>query len=115
MEITVEVGCYKFPYAANLTGYWEENRPALLAYMEQVHRGLRGFVVEDTTGRPIANASIAIAGLEGKVVRSWTDGDYWRLLLPGEYHVTVTADGSVFIIKCKCNFQKNFSFSPTDI
>lgn len=100
MEITVEVGCHKFPYAANLTGYWDENRPALLAYLEQVHRGLRGFILDQATGRPVANASISVAGLEKKVVRSWTDGDYWRLLLPGEYHVTITADGSVHKVYC---------------
>lgn len=94
MEITLEVGCYKYPPSADLPQYWAENREALLAFAEQVHRGLHGFITEKETGQPIPNATVTVAGLEnGKVARSWTDGDYWRLLLPGEYHVTVAAAG----------------------
>jgi carboxypeptidase D len=92
MEITIEVGCYKFPLAANMTDFWNQNRIALIAYMEQVNHGIRGFVLDDR-GSVISNASIAVNGIDRKVVRSYITGDYWRLLLPGEYHVTVSAEG----------------------
>lgn len=36
MEITLEIGCYKFPYANELPKYWMDNREALLTYIEQV-------------------------------------------------------------------------------
>jgi len=43
-EITVEVSCCKFPDASKLKHFWEANKPALLAYLEQVHTGVKGYV-----------------------------------------------------------------------
>lgn len=40
MEITLEIGCFKFPYANELPKYWMDNREALLTYIEQV-----GFII----------------------------------------------------------------------
>jgi carboxypeptidase D len=90
-EITIEQGCTKFPYPQELEGIWKDNREALLAYVEEVHKGVRGFV-KDATGVGIANATIDIAGrVHG--VRSARDGDFWRLLAPGEYTLSVSAKG----------------------
>ena len=91
MEITIEVSCFKYPPAKDLPEYWHLNREALLQYMEQVHSGVRGFVTA-TDGSPIFNASVFVAGIE-RVIRTFTFGDYWRLLLPGEYQITATAPG----------------------
>jgi len=35
-EITLEVGCFKFPPASKLPALWLENREALLSYIEAV-------------------------------------------------------------------------------
>lgn len=35
-DITLELGCEKFPNATELPEYWQENKEALLSYMEQV-------------------------------------------------------------------------------
>lgn len=35
-EITLEVGCYKFPPANQLPSFWLDNREAVLAYIEAV-------------------------------------------------------------------------------
>jgi carboxypeptidase D len=35
-EITLELGCYKFPPASQLPTFWVDNREALLAYIEAV-------------------------------------------------------------------------------
>ena len=61
-------------------------------YDFQVHRGVRGFVVDGATGQGISNATITVAGI-AKNVTTATYGDYWRLLVAGEYSVTATAAG----------------------
>ncbi|KAJ8360177.1 hypothetical protein SKAU_G00167020 [Synaphobranchus kaupii] len=90
-ELSMYVGCDKFPHENELPEEWENNRESLLVFMEQVHRGIKG-VVRDLQGRGIANAIIAVEGINHDV-RTAADGDYWRLLNPGEYKVTVKAEG----------------------
>lgn len=91
MELTIEIGCYKYPYASELPQYWLDNREALITYMEQVHKGISGFVTS-TIGHPIRNAEILVEGIN-HVVKSAQYGDYYRILLPGKYNVTVSARG----------------------
>ncbi|XP_044763905.1 carboxypeptidase D [Coccinella septempunctata] len=91
MEITLELGCYKYPTADKLPEYWLDNREALITYMEEVHKGIHGFV-RSTIGQPIPRAEIMIEGIS-HFVKTGKDGDYWRILLPGIYNITVTARG----------------------
>lgn len=58
----------------------------------QVHKGIRGFITDEATGRPIEGATISIAGID-HTVHSAVDGDYWRLLAPGTYDITASHDG----------------------
>ncbi|KAJ8286287.1 hypothetical protein GJAV_G00036740 [Gymnothorax javanicus] len=90
-ELSVFLGCDKFPHESELALEWENNREALLGFIEQVHRGIKG-VVQDIDGNPIANATVAVEGIAHDV-KTAPAGDYWRLLNPGEYRVTVRADG----------------------
>ncbi|XP_051630787.1 probable carboxypeptidase X1 [Manacus candei] len=91
-EITVELSCDKFPHASELPHEWENNRESLLLFMEQVHRGIKGVVRDSDTEQGIPNAIIAVDGINHDV-RTAVDGDYWRLLNPGEYEVTARAEG----------------------
>ncbi|XP_046386124.1 carboxypeptidase D [Ischnura elegans] len=91
MEITLEIGCYKFPYASELPHYWDLNKDALLTFMEKIHMGVRGFVL-DMEGRMIGNATISVAGIDHDIYAS-ESGEYWRLLLPGKYRMTAFAKG----------------------
>ncbi|MFT7807315.1 inactive carboxypeptidase-like protein X2 [Arapaima gigas] len=92
-ELSMFVGCDKFPHESELPDEWENNRESLLVFMEQVHRGIKG-VVRDTQGRGIANAIISVEGINHDI-RTVSDGDYWRLLNPGEYKVTAKAEGYI--------------------
>ncbi|KXJ11300.1 Carboxypeptidase D [Exaiptasia diaphana] len=83
-EITLELGCCKFPPAHYLKDYWFANRKALLNYINLVHTtGIRGFV-KDENGNPIEGVRI-IVGDRTKKIETFKDGDFWRLLVPGKY------------------------------
>ncbi|XP_023286145.1 probable carboxypeptidase X1 [Seriola lalandi dorsalis] len=91
-EVTVELSCDKFPHASELPIEWENNKESLLVYMEQVHRGIKGVVRDKLTKQGIADAIIKVED-HNHDIRSAADGDYWRLLNPGEYKVVVWAVG----------------------
>ncbi|RVE59756.1 hypothetical protein OJAV_G00191640 [Oryzias javanicus] len=103
-ELSMYVGCDKFPHENELPEEWENNRESLLVFMEQVHRGIKG-VVRDLQGRAIANAIISVEGINHDV-RTAADGDYWRLLNPGEYKVTARAHGyNTTTKKCEVGYE----------
>uniref|UniRef100_A0A667XHB3 Adipocyte enhancer-binding protein 1 n=1 Tax=Myripristis murdjan TaxID=586833 RepID=A0A667XHB3_9TELE len=90
-ELSIFLGCDKFPHESELPLEWENNREALLSFIEQVHRGIKG-LVRDTEGNPLPNATVSVEGIRHDV-KTASGGDYWRLLNPGEFRVTAKADG----------------------
>ncbi|XP_017067490.1 carboxypeptidase D isoform X2 [Drosophila eugracilis] len=90
MELTIEMGCDKFPMAAELPQYWQDHREPLIQFIEQVHHGIHGFV-HSTIGTPIAGAVIRLDGANHSSY-SQTFGDYWKLALPGRHNLTVLGD-----------------------
>ncbi|XP_046842736.1 carboxypeptidase D-like isoform X2 [Xenia sp. Carnegie-2017] len=90
-EITVEMSCCKYPLANQLQKEWTDHKPALIAYMEKVHMGIKG-VITDRCGAGIVGAEIRVDE-RGKVIASAKLGDYWRLLLRGDYNIKVSAKG----------------------
>ncbi|KAK7882086.1 hypothetical protein WMY93_028260 [Mugilogobius chulae] len=91
-EVTIEVGCVKYPLAKDLPGYWEQNRRALLKFIHQVHTGVKGTVSDISDGTGIPNATISVQGIDHSITTALT-GDYWRLLTPGTYSITASAHG----------------------
>ncbi|KAJ1368142.1 hypothetical protein KIN20_029211 [Parelaphostrongylus tenuis] len=66
-EITIEMGCIKFPSNNMLQKFWAEHQFALLSYLEMAHKG--------------------------KTVITTSNGEYWRILPPGSHELTVEAVG----------------------
>lgn len=91
MEVTIEQLCFKFPYADQLEELWLANLPPMFKFLQQVHQGVKGFVFNES-GLPIQGARVKVGSRKHQVTTA-TDGDYWRLLSPGEYQLSVSADG----------------------
>ena len=90
-QITFEIYEIKSPPASELPGLWDDNKEAMLNFLESVHRGVYGLVTSNA-GRPL-KASISVQDCN-KIVYSDSDvGDYYRLLLPGTYNITAYAEG----------------------
>ncbi|XP_072834747.2 carboxypeptidase D [Pogona vitticeps] len=117
-EVTIELGCVKYPKADELPKYWEQNRRSLLQFLKQVHRGVKGFVLDATDGRGIFNATISVASIDHPVT-TYKSGDYWRLLTPGTYKITASArgyDSETKTVKVgdKSAVQVNFTLTQKD-
>ncbi|KAI6220319.1 Carboxypeptidase D [Aphelenchoides besseyi] len=90
MEITIEMGCFKFPTDEMIPRLWSEHKYSLLSYMELVHQGVKG-IVSGPSGEPLANATVYIVeGGTGKNVTTTALGEFWRVLAPGDYKLQVT-------------------------
>ncbi|XP_073336343.1 carboxypeptidase M [Pagrus major] len=93
LELTLEVSCCKFPPVSQLPAMWTENRKSLLAFIQQVHLGVKGRVF-DGSGAPVQNAVVEVKGRSNMCpFRTDKHGEYYRLLLPGNYSFTVTYPG----------------------
>lgn len=91
MEITLELSCCKYPHRSELPEFWQQNKNALLAYLNEVHRGVRG-VITDTSGASVPSAILKIKGRKIPF-RGSSRGEFWRILLPGSYILEVQAEG----------------------
>ncbi|XP_066921078.1 carboxypeptidase D-like [Clytia hemisphaerica] len=90
-EILIELSCTKLVPEKDLLMYWEHNRKALLSYLARIHMGVKGVVLTHDH-EPIEGAKILIHD-RTKEIKTWRTGEYWRLLLPGNYQLEVSADG----------------------
>ena len=53
---------------------------------------MKGSVVDDESGRGVANASVVVDGINHNIT-STNNGDFWRLLTPATYKITFLAAG----------------------
>jgi len=104
-EITVELGCEKYPGEEQLEQEWNDNKVALVEYLWAAHMGIKGMIRDANTGKGISGATVHVRNITrtnkadrmdadiDHDVTSASGGDYWRLLTPGEYEIIVAADG----------------------
>lgn len=92
METTLELGCNQYPEASKLPEYWQFNKRPLLNYIKEVHKGIKGIVSDQLSGNHLANVTVHVLGRTHNVTTSqW--GDYYRILLPGDYDVVFEKQG----------------------
>lgn len=111
-EITVEMGCVKYPYQADLQPLWNDHKVSMLTFMSQVHIGIKGFVT-NTAGIGISGATITVSGIAHSITTG-KDGDYWRIISPGDYVVMAAANGyqsQTKKIKVNSGFASELTFT----
>lgn len=94
-EVTFELSCCKYPRASTLPDEWARNKESMLAFMEAVHWGVKGLVLNEKN-EPVLDADVVVVGINHNVTTS-NRGEYWRLLLPGQYRIYATAYGYVIL------------------
>ena len=90
MEVTIEQNCQKFPEEPKMGKIWVDNKAALIAYIHEVHKGVKGFI-SDESGNPVPGATVSVNGRD-HTVSTAEFGDYWRLLVPGDYVLEASAE-----------------------
>ena len=90
-DITLEQNDVKWPNESLLPGLWEDHKESMISYIEKVHTGLRG-IITDSNNNPIP-AEIIIDGINHVITNDDQNGDYYRLLTPGNYTVSFTSLG----------------------
>ena len=98
-EITLELGCDKFPAPEELPTYWNKNKKAMVRFLENAFCSVNGnvsFILNDNNLVRIPYAVIEVAeelknGSPGKLagmsISSDENGSYWRILAPGTYYI----------------------------
>ena len=82
----------KWPNSNQLAGLWEDHRESMLVYIEEVHDGVRGIVTDADSGEPLS-ANIFVQGIDHDILPDPENGDYYRMLTPGNYTITAQAFG----------------------
>ncbi|KAH9498681.1 hypothetical protein Btru_004530 [Bulinus truncatus] len=93
-EVLIEMSCCKYPRPMELQKHWRYNRDALLNYLFSVHMGVKGLIYgaspDNSSSVILPGASVVVLGREGVPFHSTLLGEYYKLLLPGEYILKVS-------------------------
>eukprot|EP01134_Creolimax_fragrantissima_P001558 CFRG1558T1 len=104
MEITVELTCKKWPPTQEIEGEWTNNLPAMMAYLANVHMGVKGVITYKDGVTPISDVEVRVIGIS-RVTKTGPLGDYFWLLVPGNYTLEYTL--SDINIRREISIQKN--------
>ena len=88
----------------------------MIAYIEQIHTGIKGFVTNANSGEALPTM-ITISQIDKPVLNHSNFGDYYRLLNPGTYEITASSFGYVpltqtFVINNNSIEELNFELYP---
>ncbi|MCX6252930.1 MAG: M14 family zinc carboxypeptidase, partial [Bacteroidia bacterium] len=94
-EVTIELDDQYITPAAQLTLLWQNNWRSLLGYLENALYGIHGLVRSSRSSSPVS-AKVFISGHDKDSSHVYSDtlaGSFVRLLSPGSWTLTFTANG----------------------
>ncbi|MBO6026904.1 MAG: carboxypeptidase regulatory-like domain-containing protein [Bacteroidales bacterium] len=95
-ELTIECSSTKCPPASQMPNFWNINKNAIFAYMNQCLNGIHGTVVDAESKAPIGGALITLVGHDDQystVSTQLPGGDFHRPVKAGTYNVRITKNG----------------------
>jgi hypothetical protein len=87
----VEISHDKQP--ADIAGYYEKNKPAMMKMIEYAGYGIEGVVADSADGKPVA--AVLYCGASFPFYSNPQLGDYHKFVTAGTYGLTVVANGYV--------------------
>ncbi|MDL2296877.1 carboxypeptidase regulatory-like domain-containing protein [Bacteroidales bacterium OttesenSCG-928-B11] len=95
-DFTIEISNSKIFPANQLNSIWNTTRTALLDFILEAHEGVRGCVFDASTQQSLS-ATLFVENHDQAVQKSFVStndaGQYCRLITPGTYQITCTAEG----------------------
>lgn len=92
LDLTLEISCCKHPKAADLPKLWADNKISLLTYLTEAHKGVKGIVRDSSDDRTLPRVNMTILG-RSSTFQSDSRGEFWRILMPGDYVLIVNSAG----------------------
>jgi len=95
-EVTIECSNTKLVSGSQLPNFWNYNKNAIFAFMNQCLNGIHGTVVDAESKAPIGGASITLVGHDDQystVSSQLPAGDFHRPVKAGTYNVRITKNG----------------------
>ena len=95
-EMTIECSSTKCPSASQMPNFWNINKNAIFAFVNQVLYGIHGTVVDATSKAPIGGATVTLVGHDDQysiVSTQLPGGDFHRPIKAGTYNVRITKNG----------------------
>ena len=93
LELTVELSCDKRPHSKTLLKHWTDNYHSMLALLSAADSGVKGITM-DEEGNAIGGVVISVRGIERDVISN-ERGEYWIILLPGQYSLSASHSNSL--------------------
>jgi len=93
-HVTLEISDEKSPLFSDMDLYWDQNRDAMLWWIQQVWTGLGGLVLDARDNIPL-DATLTLVGKEipNTILTDADVGDYHRVVTAGDYILDASADG----------------------
>ena len=95
-ELTIECSNTKCPNASQMPTFWNYNKNAIFAFVNQCLNGIHGTVVDAASKAPIDGATITLVGHDDQYSTVSTQlpaGDFHRPVKAGTYNVRITKNG----------------------